>query len=230
MSAVREKEAGVEPPKIRPELIMLLEFFEKEIVQKRILPLEERIKRIEDRLDYTLSQMVSEITKNALSAAYQLSSDEMRSMMVKEMEEVLAKGFSNLAKIFENIVRGLEETVKRIESVPEVMERKIVEIDKKIMELGPKIDVEALAAKIKPTIDEALATDINRRLRSSVEEIEPRVIQLCKKVDAAQEALVKLNNSICNLVESLEHMQAWMRDVVHGREEEVEEGQDEYTG
>lgn len=206
MAIVREREAPKEAPeqfKLKLETVALLEFFETEIVRKRILPLEERMKRMEDRLDYLLSQMVSDITKNAVTAAYQLATAEIKDTIAKEVKDALARELSNYAKEIEELKRGMNEAVKQVAIGLTDLEQRIAQMVERMSKVEP-IDVKKLASEIKPTIDESVISELVNKIKASTDEMDTRVNAILRKFDTIHMLMDRLNSKLTAALDVLE--------------------------
>ncbi|MEM2187776.1 MAG: hypothetical protein QXG35_00445 [Nitrososphaerota archaeon] len=208
MSAMKETaEAGI---RLRPEAVALLEYIEKEVIRERILPLEERMKRLEDRLDYYVSQFVSDIAKNVVTASYGLITGELKDALANEVKQAVITELSSYSRKMDALVTELEVTVEAMKSLPKLIEDKFMKLDERIHRMEPtlKVDAKSLASELKPALSEEVAKVIEDRLSGVLGRIEPRAEHISTKMREIGDALEALFQRMMSAADALEKLLA----------------------
>lgn len=222
MSREASKEV-VDILKLRPETVAILEYFEKEIIQHRITPLQERLKKLEDRIDYLVSQIVSDVAKNVVSAAYELSTSEIRNVVAEEVRKAVAQELSEYSRMAGEFVAELGRAVKAIESTSSSIGQKLASI----ADLKVQIDAKKLATEIKPVIDEAIVEEVVAKIKGSTSEAESKLSILGKRIEELGMALDRISQRISALTDAvgkvITALEGWP-----GEAGEIEEQAQEY--
>jgi len=236
-TTTKEREAE-EKIRIPMSTIAMLEFFEKEIVQKRIIPIEERIKRIEDRQDYILTQTMSDITKNSITAAYNLLSDELKKGIVKEVRQAIIDELTDYSKNVSNLINALNNVAKIVEQMTSTIEFKLSQIGDKMTKIEPRVQIDSdkLASDLKPSLERAVSSIITKELelktQDIVKSIDAEIPKIATKIDEAGKSLESLVKALDNLTGMITNTLKILQEhkLLPGEEEVTEQEDTEQEG